>query len=33
MKDSLKMVMPNALKEGGRADGEWRGRKSLVGDG
>lgn len=37
MKDSLKMVMPNALKrgrEGGReGDGKWKGRKSLIGDG
>lgn len=36
MKDSLKMVMPNALKgEGGGVgwgDGKWKGRKSLIGD-
>lgn len=36
MKDSLKMVMLNALKGVGwvgRDDGKWRGRKSLIGDG
>lgn len=34
MKDSLKMVMPNALKgEGGAGDGKWMGRNSLIGDG
>lgn len=32
MKDSLKMVMPNALKGGGGGDGKWKGRKSLIGD-
>lgn len=36
MKDSLKMVMPNALKGGGGGgvggDGKWQGRKSLIGD-
>lgn len=33
MKDSLKMVMPNALKRGREGDGKWKGRKSLIGDG
>lgn len=35
MKDSLKMVMPNALKEkggGGGGDGKWKGRKSFIED-
>lgn len=32
MKDSLKMVMLNALKGGG-GNGKWKGRKSFIGDG
>lgn len=32
MKDSLKMVMPNAVKGRRERGGKWKGRKSLIGD-
>lgn len=32
MKDSLKMVMLNALRGRRDGDGKWKGRKSLIGD-